>query len=109
MAKLKISLQKTLVHAGGYANDTNDLGGETYKGISRKFHPIWSGWEQIDIHKQECNFPKNLDQDTKMQNQIEQFYYTNFWSPLKADQIQNQRIADSIFDFAVNAGIKASV
>jgi lysozyme family protein len=31
-----------------------------------------------------------------------------FWLPLKADQIQNQTSADSIFDFAVNSGIKTT-
>lgn len=109
MAEFKLSLQKTLTHEGGYVNDANDLGGETYKGISRNSHPDWSGWTQIDINKHNCNFPKNLDQNTKLQQQVELFYHTNFWQSLKADQITNQKMADSIFDFGVNAGIKTSV
>jgi lysozyme family protein len=109
MATFTLSLQKTLLHEGGYANDPNDTGGETYKGISCNAHPNWQGWTQIDICKHECNFPKNLDQNTKLQQLVEQFYHTNFWQPLNATQIENQAIADSIFDFAVNAGIKTSV
>lgn len=109
MANFNISLQKTLLHEGAYSNDSNDSGGETYKGISRKSHPNWSGWEQIDIHKYECNFPKNTELNTSLQQQVEQFYHSNFWQTLKADEIKNQRIADSVFDFAVNAGLKTSV
>lgn len=109
MAEFKISLQKTLTHEGGYVNDTNDMGGETYKGISRNAHPDWSGWEQIDISKYEYHFPKNLDENEDLQTEVELFYHTNFWQPLKADQIENQKMADSIFDFGVNAGIKTSI
>ena len=39
---------------------------------------------------------------------VEQFYFELFWQPLKADQIQNQTSADSVFDFAVNSGISNS-
>lgn len=35
-------------HEGGYVNDPDDKGGETYKGIARKFNPDWKGWKIID-------------------------------------------------------------
>ena len=34
MAKFIISFQKTVTNEGGYINDPDDLGGETYKGIA---------------------------------------------------------------------------
>lgn len=109
MADFKLSLQKTLAHEGGYVHDPIDAGGETYKGISRKAHPNWKGWNCIDNYKTQPDFPKTLDENIELQNQIEQFYLKNFWKRLKADKIEKQRIADSIFDFAINAGIKTSV
>lgn len=109
MANFKLALLKTLAYEGAYSNDTSDLGGETYKGISRNAHPNWQGWTQIDMYKHKCHFPLNLNENEVLQTEIEIFYHTIFWKVLKADQIQNQSIAESIFDFAVNAGIKTSV
>ena len=109
MAKFKISLQKTLAHEGGYVNDPDDLGKETYNGISRTNHPDWKGWPLIDSSKKLPGFPYMLDNDVEIQKQVELFYLYEFWLRLKADEIQNQTSADSIFDFAVNAGIKTSV
>ena len=109
MAEFKTSLQKTLNHEGGYVNDPDDLGKETYKGISRASHSKWSGWTIIDNYKAKSGFPLILDKDIELQKQVELFYLYEFWLPLKADQIANQITADSIFDFAVNAGIKTSV
>ena len=105
MAEFKISLQKTLTHEGGYVNDPDDLGAETYKGISRASHIKWSGWAIIDKYKTKADFPSTLDKDIELQKQLELFYLHEFWLPLKADQILDQMNADSIFDFSVNAGI----
>ena len=109
MAEFKISLQKTLTHEGGYVNDPDDLGKETYKGISRASHRNWSGWAIINNYKAKSGFPSILDNDSELQKQVELFYLYEFWLPLKADQIANQITADSIFDFAVNSGLKTTV
>lgn len=108
MANFKISLQKTLTHEGGYANDPDDLGKETYKGISRASHKNWQGWPIIDNYKNKPDFPASLEKNMELQKQVELFYLYEFWLPIKADQIQDQTSADSIFDFSVNAGIKTS-
>lgn len=109
MAEFKTAFQKMLIHEGSYVNDPDDQGGETYKGISRTMHKIWSGWAIIDMYKNKSGFPATLDKDVELQNQVEIFYRTNFWFPLNAEHISNQTIADSIFDFSVNAGVIISV
>jgi lysozyme family protein len=109
MAEFKISFQKTLTHEGGYVNDPDDLGAETYKGISRVSYSKWSGWTIIDTYKAKSGFPSILDKDVELQKQVELFYLYEFWLPLKADKIANQTTANSIFDFAVNSGIKTTV
>ncbi len=109
MAKFIFSFKRTLASEGGYVNDQKDLGGETYKGISRNYHYYWDGWKLIDSHKSNSDFPKSLDADLTLQNKIEQFYYVNFWSLLNLDKVTDQFIADSIFDFSINAGIITSV
>lgn len=109
MAKFSITLQKTLAHEGNYVNDPDDLGKETYKGISRASHADWKGWPVIDTYKKKFDFPHMLDNDIELQKQVELFFLYEFWLPLKADQIQYQTTADSIFDFAVNVGIKTTI
>jgi len=109
MAEFKTAFQKMLIHEGGYVNDPEDQGGETYKGISRTMHNQWPGWAIIDNFKNKFGFPATLDLSVELQNHVELFYRSNFWSPLNADHISNQVIANSIFDFSVNAGIITSV
>ena len=109
MAEFTISLQKTLNHEGVYSNDHNDLGAETYNGISRANHKDWQGWSVIDRYKGKANFPFNTINDIDLEKQVELFYLYEFWLPIKGDLIANQSTADSIFDFAINAGIKTSV
>ena len=108
MANFNLALSKVLSHEGGYVNDLDDLGGETYKGVSRKSHSSWSGWSIIDQNKTKSNFPKSLEANEMLRNLVEQFYFDIFWKPLKADEIQNQTSAESIFDYSVNVGIRTA-
>ncbi len=109
MANFNISLQKTLAHEGEYVNDPSDPGKETYRGISRASHGNWKVWSIIDQHKNKPNFPFNLVNNTDLDKQVELFYLYEFWLPIKGDLIANQTNADSIFDFAVNAGLKTCI
>lgn len=109
MANFRLALLKVLKHEGGYVNDPDDRGGETYKGIARNIHPKWSGWIIIDTRKVLSDFPKILDEIPQLQQLVSDFYYENFWSIIRGDRINNQLMAESIFDFCVNAGVKTGV
>ena len=108
MSEFQPALQKVLSHEGGYVNDPDDPGGETYRGVARNMHSKWSGWVRIDMCKNQSGFPANLEKDTELQNEIARFYQINFWDKINGDNIQNQLVANSIFDFSVNAGVKTS-
>ena len=99
MANYHIALQEVLKNEGGYVNDPDDSGGETYKGIARRFHPDWIGWAYID---------KRDFKNPNLNKLVSDFYYIKFWELLNIDGLVNQEIATSIFDFAVNAGVKTS-
>lgn len=109
MANFDTSYDKLLKNEGGYSNDSNDRGGETYKGVARKHHPNWGGWNIIDKAKFESNFPFNLDDNEELDMLTRQFYKINFWDKFIGDQIQNQAIADEMFDTGVNMGISKSI
>jgi len=108
MADFKAALDATLQSEGGYVNDPQDSGGETYRGVARKYHSKWEGWIRVDLLKQQANFPKSLDSDEVLQQQIAKFYEINFWDKLQGDRIDDQEVANSIFDFGVNAGVRMS-
>ena len=65
MANFIKSYEITCKHEGGYSFDPDDAGGETYKGISRRFNPQWSGWKIIDYSDKE-----NLDNIEDLQTQV---------------------------------------
>lgn len=77
---------------GGYQLHTvpGDRGGQTYAGIARNFNPSWEGWEFIDRR------------ETPPTAMVRNWYHTNYWAPICGDQITNQDVASSIFNFAVN-------
>lgn len=104
MADFKIAFIKTMDHEKGYSNHPKDRGGETYRGIARKFHPTWKGWELIDSYKKSKNFEPLLDKDAYLQRLVEEFYKETFWDYLALDKVMNQVIATELFDTSVNMG-----
>jgi lysozyme family protein len=108
MADFNQAFQLMIAHEGGYNNDPDDPGGETYKGVARKIYSKWDGWTKIDILKRQSGFPANLDQEVQLQESVKDFYQMTFWDKMNGDQIENQDVSNSIFDFSVNAGIGTS-
>jgi lysozyme family protein len=116
------AFDRTMGHEGGYANNPNDAGGETYKGISRHNWPKWNGWSNIDAVKSTLDAQPTFNTKTynlwvkglnaaaganaDLQEQVQSFYKTNFWKNLGS--ITDQRIAEEVFDKAVNCGDIAS-
>ena len=39
---------------------------------------------------------------------VREFYKENFWDKVKGDDIRNQQVAESIFDFGVNTGVRTA-
>lgn len=108
MASFSLSLAKTLRNEGGYVNDPDDPGGETYRGVARLIFGKWNGWTIVDQLRKQGGFPLSLDKHEELQRKVDAFYRTSFWDRISGDDILNQQVADSIFDFAVNAGVGTS-
>ncbi|HJW81700.1 MAG TPA: glycosyl hydrolase 108 family protein [Acidiferrobacterales bacterium] len=71
MADFKEAFELTLAHEGGYVKDPDDRGGETYKGIARRYNPGWPGWARINKAKQQRGFPKSLEADQTLTHKSE--------------------------------------
>lgn len=109
MAQFEKAFQRTMRHEGGYANDADDLGGETYRGISRKFNPSWLGWRKIDRAKRKRGFPGSLSRDTALQADVEAFYKQHYWDKFQGDAVGNQGVANEMFDTGVNMGVTRAI
>ena len=79
------------------SNRKADRGGLTFAGISRKYHPKWTGWSYIDVG---ATPPLDL---------VRAFYREVYWTMIRGEQINSQRVAEVLFSQCVNnedAGIK---
>lgn len=107
MAKFDGEFDKVILAEGGYVNDPDDAGGETYLGISRKNNPKWVGWEVIDDIKKKYgtkNITSRLKKDVALTNSAKLLYKQNYWDVLELDDIPSQGIAHQLFDTCVNCG-----
>lgn len=104
MADFKIAYDKTMGHEGRYANDPDDAGGETYMGISRRYHPHWDGWNIID-DKKGLGFPTNLAASKELDMEVMDFYEAIYWDVNLLDEVPSQSIANEMFDTGVNMGV----
>jgi len=96
---------ETMGNEGGYAFDPTDRGGETYKGISRRYHPSWDGWVIIDAYKPTRDYSV-LYNDVSLDMMTRNFYEYQFWAKPRFSQIDDiwEDFAEKLFDTGVNVG-----
>jgi len=102
MADFNPAFDKMIVDEGGYQLTTlaGDTGGMTYAGIARNPNPHWPGWNLIDHGA--LNNPL-------LTGMVRNFYKAEFWDRIRGDEITNSVVAESIFNFGVNTGVKVAI
>lgn len=115
MALFSVAFNLTMKHEGGYVNDPDDKGGETYMGISRRFYGKYQLWKRIDAVTKSnpkatnSQITKILKQDAALTKEIENIYRAEYWNRLRLDELNNQALAHQMFDSAVNIGVTATI
>lgn len=101
MADFGPAFERMIHDEGGFqlTNIPGDRGGQTYAGIARNANPNWPGWALVD--RQEMG-----GQLTPM---VREFYRVNYWNRIRGDEIADQQIAETIFNFGVNTGVSVAV
>jgi lysozyme family protein len=89
MSDTTISIQKTLLHEGGYVNDPNDSGGATNFGITQADMP-------------------GVNIQTLTRAQAVTYYSLHYVKPYYP-QIENQLVLDKLFDMGVLFGVGTAV
>jgi lysozyme family protein len=100
MAQFEPAFELMMVDEGGYVlhDVPGDTGGMTYAGIARNKNPQWPGWVLVDKNE--------LGAATPM---VRDFYRAEFWDKMRGNEINNQDVANTIFNFGVNAGMSMAV
>lgn len=89
MADFNQAVQKTLVHEGGYVDNKNDKGGPTKYGITQADMP-------------------GVDISGISAAQAVEYYREHYWKDLYS-QINDQSIAEKLFDMGVLFGVGTAV
>lgn len=105
MADFEKAYAITRKHEGGYVDDQDDAGKETFKGISRKYHPTWPGWVKIDALKRESGFPATAENNVELNGMVHTFFKQHYWDVNLLDKVKDQEVANEMFDTGVNMGI----
>jgi lysozyme family protein len=102
MANFEPAFDKMIQNEGGYKlhEVAGDRGGQTYAGIARNFHPQWPGWRLIDNGQRDA---------VELTELVMQFYREKFWNTIRGDDISGQGVAETLFDFTVNAGHRTAI
>jgi len=95
----------TMKNEGGWGDDPTDVGGETYKGIARRYNPSWNGWIIVDEYKTKPGFPNTAYNDTNLNAKVKEFYKAMYWDVNLLDEFASQGIANEMFDTGVNMGV----
>jgi lysozyme family protein len=72
----------------------------TYAGIARNPNPKWPGWNLID---------NGAIDNPLLTGMVRNFYKVEFWDRIRGDEIANPVVAENIFNFGVNTGVKVAV
>lgn len=97
MAKFEPALILVLKNEGGICNNPDDAGGITSHGISLRFYR-----KKIKVDATEDDI-RNLPSEA-----IAEIYEEYFWNRQQYELINNQRLANRIFDLSVNLGPSAA-
>lgn len=98
------AIPKVLAHEGGFVDNVNDPGGATNFGISLRFLQSTGDYELGDIDND-----GDIDYDDISQMKIidaKLLYFEHFWKKYGYGQIENQQVANKIFDMSVNMGAR---
>lgn len=92
MADFNAAIVKTLLKEGGskYTETVGDNGGATKYGISQRSYP-------------------NLDIKNLTERHARDIYKRDYWDRVNGDAIQDQVVAEKLFDCAVNMGVKTTI
>lgn len=102
MAKVDKLVPHILKWEGGWANDPDDLGGATNKGVTFKTYKSYCRIEGKPV-------PSIGDLRRLTDEEFKDILKTLYWNPCKGDFIVSQSVANAIVDWAWNSGTATAI
>ena len=101
MAEFEKFIEPLVEKEGGYrlVEVPGDRGGRTFAGISERSNPDWRGWTLID----------DGASPAALVDAVQEQYRSDYWAPLKAEEIESDEIVEAMFSCAVLAGPRTAV
>jgi len=102
MADFNKYFKTLMAHEGGFVNDPVDKGGATKYGITLKTW-ISKGYDKTGDKKIDINDLRiiTIEDAEKIAKEI-------YWDSINGDQINNQSIAEFLFDWGYNSGVSTA-
>jgi lysozyme family protein len=95
-------LRRVYAYEGKYDNDPADAGGETFRGISRRYAPRWPGWAIIDkVKKAGGSVLALVDPDLE---KLADAFYREKWDRLRLGELTSGALACKIYQQHVLMG-----
>lgn len=88
---------------GVYSNVPGDNGGITVWGIAYNYNKSEPLWLLVDQYRTRPGFPGNLN-NAEIISAVTNIYKKKYWDVLKLDEVNNQQLANELFDISVNCG-----
>lgn len=104
MTPFERALSFTLRWEGGWGDDPDDPGRETYRGVSRTRNPNWPGWVRVDAIKVSGETPR-IGMDPALERDVATLYRQKYWAVNGLDAV-SPRIGLVVFDFGVQHGVQ---
>lgn len=98
VSRERASLDKLLVHEGGYVNHRSDPGGPTNKGVTQRVYDAY--------RKSKGQAPRSVKSITMQE--VYDIYDKQYWDAVKGDQLPDG-VDYVVLDGAVNSGVRQSV
>lgn len=87
--------------------------GLTYKGIYEAANPHWVGWSYIktalSLGGSIPDVSAYLEGVNELQVEVHEIYRKKYWDRARLSYVESQRIADEIFIFGVNVGMRNAI
>jgi lysozyme family protein len=91
MADINVFVPKILQEEGGFVDNKDDIGGATMKGVTLAVFRAYYGADKT-VDDLKAITPEQWMHITK----------SEYWDKVQGDKINNQQVADALFDWAYN-------